>query len=817
MAKQTKQLIIALYDNEAAAQQAAEDLKAWDKANDDVKAGAVGVLVSDGKNGIKQDLTGPRAGGKGAAIGAILGLIAAVPTGGLSLLGGILGGGLGGGIIGSFFHKHLGMSEQERDGLAKEIAGGRAAVGVLAEADEAGAFTAKLIALGGQPKSYDVSDEAAEQATAAGAAAAGSDAGAVAPEADAGAAAAAVAAVAATAAVVAPEKQQLVAGVFASKAAYDAVASKLKTMGPQLQMVNASNLLVIAKDDAGNVDVDVLDIGSSTGLDLVAMAERVAADVETLSGNAPSSATDLAAHASHLGLALNPGAVALGIFVDKQYAAKIEDALGKMGAQVLTADDLKRIGAGLGAAAGMNDLAAKASMAAQAPAPPAPAVFDWRAEYAYSLALQAFVYGFPYVYNAFTRYKWTNMPQDPKHVPYSAVNQFWHAQEVIDATYRDGGCPNNDTAYSVAWIDVSNEPIILTIPEISDDRYWTMEMFCFTSDNFAYVGKRYGTKAGDYAIAGPGWEGDLPPGVTRVSPDSPTPWFCILGRTVVNGVEDLPNVHAIQAGYKLTPLGYWGMPQDQIPFTRDVYKPPLSLVGSDDPLGAWKTLNAMLAENPPPAHHAILLKQFAEIGVGPGLDVEQQPTVVKEALQRAAAKGMLLLRQQFMSGVWATIVNGWRYPPADEGRLGDKFLMRSADQSLVGVTANDPEEAVYLVNLTDDHNEPLTGAHKYELTFPAGMTPPVDAFWSLTVYGTDYNFVPNPINRFSIGDRTPGVKQNEDGSTTFYFQAESPGADKESNWLPTGTDAWFPILRLYMPHPQVVNATWECPALKRVD
>ncbi len=164
----------------------------------------------------------------------------------------------------------------------------------------------------------------------------------------------------------------------------------------------------------------------------------------------------------------------------------------------------------------------------------------------------------------------------------------------------------------------------------------------------------------------------------------------------------------------------------------------------------------MLAENPPPAHHAILLKQFAEIGIGPGLDVEQQPEVVKEALQRAAAKGMLLLRQQFMSGVWATIVNGWRYPPPDEGRFGDKFLMRAADQSLVGVTANDPEEAVYLVNLTDDHGEPLTGAHKYELTFPAGMTPPVDAFWSLTVYGTDYNLVPNPINRYSIGDRTPG-------------------------------------------------------------
>jgi hypothetical protein len=610
--------------------------------------------------------------------------------------------------------------------------------------------------------------------------------------------------------------QQLVAGVFATQAGYDAAAGKIKAMGPQLQMVNASNLLVLSKDEESKVEVSVLDLGSSSGVDLLAMAERVAADVETLGGNAPSSPTDLAAHASHLGLALNPGAVAIGVFVDKQFAPKVEDGIRKLGAQILTADDLTRIGAGLGAAHGMNDLAAKASMSGQAAAPEAPAVFDWHAEYAYSLALQAYIYGFPYVYNAYTRYKWTNIPQDVKHVPYSPVNKFWHAQEVLDATYRDGGCPNNDTAYSVAWIDVSQEPVILTIPEIDPKRYWTMEMFEFMSNNFAYVGKRYGTQAGHYAVVGPNWEGELPEGVTRVAPNSPTPWFCILGRTVVNGVDDLPAVHAIQAGYKLTPLSYWGKPEAEIPDRRDVYKPPLSVVGSDDPLGPWKTLNAMLEENPPPAHHAILLKLFAEIGIGPGLDVEQQPPVVKQALQRAVGKGMLLLRQQFMSGEWAVICNGWRYPGPKMGRFGDDFLRRAADQSLVGVTANDPEEAVYLFTTVDDRGEPLTGEHRYELIFPAGLTPPVDAFWSLTVYGTDYNLVPNPINRYSIGDRTPNVKQNADGSTTFYFQADSPGPDRESNWLPTGPAPWFPVLRMYIPHPEVVNATWECPPMKRV-
>ncbi len=613
------------------------------------------------------------------------------------------------------------------------------------------------------------------------------------------------------------EQQQLVAGVFATKAAYDAAAGKIKGMGPQLQMVNASNLLILAKDEAGKVDVNVLDISSSSGVDVVAMAERVAADVETLGGNAPSSPTDLAAHASHLGLALNPGAAAIGVFVDKQFAAKVEDGIQKMGAQILTADDLKRIGAGLGAALGMNDLGAKAEMAGQAPAPAAPAVFDWHAEYAYSLAVQAFVYGFPYVYNAYTRYKWTNIPQDPNRVPYAPVNKFWQEAQLTDATYRDGGCPNNDTAYSVAWVDLTKGPVILTIPEIDPDRYWTMELTDFMSNTYSYVGRRVGSKAGHYALIPPGWEGELPEGVTRTAPDSPTPWVLILGRIVVNGEEDLPAVRAIQAGVKLTPLSHWGRSEDQIPDRRDVYKPALSIVGSDDPLGPWKVLNYTLAENPPPPHHELLLKQFAQIGIGPGQDVEQQPEVVKQALQRAAAKGMLLLRQQFMSGEWAIVCNGWRYPGPNMGRFGDDFLRRAADQSLVGVTAHWPEEAVYLFTTVDDRNEPLTGSHKYQLTFPKGLTPPVDAFWSLTVYGTDYNFVPNEINRYSIGDRTKGVKQNLDGSTTFYFQNDSPGPDKESNWLPTGLASWFPVLRLYNPHPEVVNATWECPPMKRMD
>ncbi len=170
--KEYTKLVIAIFDNESAAQTAADNLKAWDKANDDVKAGAVGVLIADGKGGIKQDLVGPHVTGKGATIGAILGLLAARPTGGLSLLGGVLGGGVGGAVVGAFFHKHLGVSEEESSRLAKEIADGKAAVGVLAGADEADAFAAKLGELGGKPEAYDVTAEGVETAQAAAQAAA---------------------------------------------------------------------------------------------------------------------------------------------------------------------------------------------------------------------------------------------------------------------------------------------------------------------------------------------------------------------------------------------------------------------------------------------------------------------------------------------------------------------------------------------------------------------------------------------------------------------------------------------------------------------
>jgi len=216
-----------------------------------------------------------------------------------------------------------------------------------------------------------------------------------------------------------PEKHRLVAGIFASKEAADAAMKKIKDLRPRLHKVNASNILVLAKDNKGKVEINIIDIGSTSGTNSISLVERVAADVNIISGKLVVIPTESNVQVTHLGYALNPGTVAIGLFVDLQYAGKIEDSIREIGAQVLTSDDLKRIGAGLGAAEGTNDLAVKAAAVPQSALQAASSVFDWQAEYAYSLGLQAFIYGFPYIYNALTRYKWTNSPQDPKRIPYA--------------------------------------------------------------------------------------------------------------------------------------------------------------------------------------------------------------------------------------------------------------------------------------------------------------------------------------------------------------------------------------------------------------
>jgi hypothetical protein len=428
--------------------------------------------------------------------------------------------------------------------------------------------------------------------------------------------------------------------------------------------------------------------------------------------------------------------------------------------------------------------------------------------------MQAYIYGFPYVYMSEVRWGQVAVKVDPNsNLPHAAVNHFWHSHAMAGPESLAGGSPNNDTLYSITWLDLSKEPVIVSVPDVGD-RYYTMEIASFDSDNFAYVGMRTtGTKAGNYAIVGPLWKGELPAGVQKLTP-SRTPSAFILARTLLRGPDDLPAVRALMAQYKLTPLSLWGKPGAQIPESYDVLRP---FDRKTDPLAEWKTMNKTMAENPPPARHELLLKQFAEVGIGPGLDVDQLDEATKRGLARAAVDGSNLLDAALRQGARQKNVNGWKFPPPDMGRAGDKddFLLRAALQSKWGIVANDPAEAIYLNTSIDPEGQQLTGANQYVMHFPPGGLPEVKAFWSITLYDAKHNLVANPIKRYALGDRDK-LKFNADGSLDIYIQNQSPGKDKEANWLPAPTGEFNLVLRTYLPSANIQEQRWTPPPLMKV-
>jgi hypothetical protein len=291
--------------------------------------------------------------------------------------------------------------------------------------------------------------------------------------------------------------QAVVAGVFSDQHAGMAALEKLTAMGAQLSQAGVTGVLILSKDADGKVDARAADLpGASEGAG--ELEKRTIAALESLAGvqghpDAP---------AAELGHALRPGAIALAVFVEPGSAPVVRMGLQNIGAQVLTDDDLRRIGAGV---AGVPTSGLHGAEAGQGSVPAPSPVFDWQGEYAYSLAVQALIYGFPYVYGAQTRHKWVAQePGDPEVIPHPAVNRFWHAARVTDATWRDGGCPNNDTLYSISWVDLGREPVILSHPDMGG-RYFTFQLSAMTSDNFGYVGRRTtGPHAGHFALTGPG-------------------------------------------------------------------------------------------------------------------------------------------------------------------------------------------------------------------------------------------------------------------------------------------------------------------------
>jgi hypothetical protein len=436
------------------------------------------------------------------------------------------------------------------------------------------------------------------------------------------------------------------------------------------------------------------------------------------------------------------------------------------------------------------------------------------AEEAQLIAQEAYIYLYPLILMDLTRKQLTNM--DPKGSPIGGpANAFTHVRAFPPADMRAVVRPNFDTLYSSAWIDLKGGPVVVSTAD-TGGRYFLLPMLDMWTDVFAVPGKRTnGTGAANFALVPPGWSGTLPSGVERI--DAPTPYVWIIGRTQTNGPKDYEAVHKVQDGFRITLLTDWGKTprpiEQKIDPSVDVKTEPLRQVRDMPAIRYFKYGADLMRQNPPHATDWSILARMKRIGLEPGKDFE--PTKISaETLSRAAAAGSKLMQEK--GPTLARVANGWSMNTDTMGVYGNFYLKR-AIIALVGLGANQPEDAVYPLNVSDADGRPVTAENKYVLHFSKDELPPVDAFWSLTMYDAEGFQVANPLNRFAIGDRD-ALKFNADGSLDLYIQSESPGPDNEANWLPAPKNGTLGLtMRLYAPRPQVIDGLWNPPAIKRMN
>jgi hypothetical protein len=478
----------------------------------------------------------------------------------------------------------------------------------------------------------------------------------------------------------------------------------------------------------------------------------------------------------------------------------------------------RRLGIGmLIAASGALTACSQAGDPSRASAPPAsPPPAMTHAE-AVDRVAEAYLFGYPQLIVDVTRQLATNVPKAGGTMK-APVNQLGHVRAFPDDTFTDVVSPNADTLYSTAWLDLSREPMVLSVPDMGK-RYYLMMLMDAWTNVFASPGSRTtGNGKGDFAIVGPRWSGTLPPGVQEIRSPTDTVW--LVGRTQTNGARDYKAVHAIQDKYRLVPLGSWGRPyrpadNPDVVAGLDMKTPPPAQVATMDSAAFFGRLNHLMQANPPTAADAPALARFAAVGVAPGrpFDPSRLDPVVSAALDEGMQRGRARLIEETRKP-HGTEVNGWTVMPSNTANFGTDYPWRAV-VALVGLGANLPADAVYPHAMVDSGGQPLTGANRYVIRFPKGRLPPVKAFWSITAYTAKQNFVPNPIRRYAIGDRDK-LRFNRDGSLTIYVQKESPGKSRESNWLPVPADAFNLFLRLYWPQPAVSDGTWKVPPVEQV-
>jgi hypothetical protein len=435
------------------------------------------------------------------------------------------------------------------------------------------------------------------------------------------------------------------------------------------------------------------------------------------------------------------------------------------------------------------------------------------AEQAKAIGVDAYIYFYPLILMDLTRKQSIN--GDRANFGQGPMNTFANVPAYPPADFKGVVRSNFDTLYSIAWLDLTDGPVIVSAPN-TGGRYYLLPMLDMWTDVFASPGWRTtGTQAGDFLITVPGWNGKVPDGVARI--DAPTPYVWIIGRTKTDGPTDYDAVHKIQAGYKITKLSQRGKAAEPVMAKHDasvdMKTPPMVQVDSM-PAGAYFTYAAELLKlNPPHVTDQPIIAEMERIGIEPGrsFDISILDPSVRKALEEAPAQAQALMKWKVPT--IATVTNYWSMNTNTMGVYGNYYLKRAMVAQL-GLGANLPEDAIYPLNLGDETGKPLIGANTYTIHFEKGGTPPVRAFWSITLYDADGFQVANALNRFAVSSWMP-FHYNADGSLDLYFQSDSPGTDKEANWLPAPKGPFNLTMRLYSPNADALTGKWNPPAVKR--
>jgi hypothetical protein len=435
-----------------------------------------------------------------------------------------------------------------------------------------------------------------------------------------------------------------------------------------------------------------------------------------------------------------------------------------------------------------------------------------------AIAEEAFIYGLPLVMNYAVMQEFVVDKNSGQYkAPFNTISN-----EARVFTYKDTAVvtPNSDTPYSMLWLDLRAEPMVISVPAVDKKRYYSVQLTDGNTYNYGYIGSRAtGNEPGDYLVAGPDWQGEKPAGIRQVF-RSTTPFALTIFRTQLFNADDMPNVEKVQAGYKAQPLSAF-LNQPAPPAAPKIDFLPATTAGIK--ANFYEYLDAALQYVPVTPETRELRARLASIGIGPGKTFEFKDLSPehKAAFLLAMKEGDDKVDAFLASG--AKDINGWKVGSwfGDAAYFNGDWLKRAA-AAKGGIYGNDAVEAMYPMIRVDGSGATLDGSkHNYTLTFPAGQLPPANAFWSVTMYdGKTQLLIENPINRYLINSpMLPSMKKNKDGSLTIYIQKDSPGKDKEANWLPAPDGEIYMVMRLYWPRetpPSILPAgegTWQPPGI----